>query len=29
MIVLASDFDNTLYFQNIENGYKEQDIQAI
>ena len=29
MIVLASDFDNTLYFQNRVNGYKKQDIQSI
>lgn len=27
--VLASDFDNTLFFRNIENGFKEEDIKAI
>lgn len=29
MRALASDFDGTLYFKDLENHYKEQDIQAI
>ncbi len=29
MKVLASDFDNTLYFKNLEKGFKDSDIQAI
>lgn len=29
MKVLASDFDNTLYFKNEKNGFKNDDIQAI
>lgn len=27
--VLASDFDNTLFFRNIGDGFKEEDIKAI
>lgn len=27
--VLASDFDNTLFFRNVKDGYKECDITAI
>lgn len=29
MYVLASDFDNTLFFRNIEGGFKNEDFQAI
>lgn len=29
MKVLASDFDNTLFFRNIENGFYQEDIEAI
>ncbi len=29
MKVLASDFDNTLFFRNVEGGFKEEDIQSI
>lgn len=29
MSVLASDFDNTLFFRNIEDGFKDEDLQAI
>ncbi len=29
MKVLASDFDNTLFFGNHDGGFKEEDIQAI
>lgn len=29
MKVLASDFDNTLYFKNEKNNFKDNDIQAI
>lgn len=29
MKVLASDFDNTLYFKNEKDGFKDDDIQAI
>lgn len=29
MKVLASDFDNTLYFKNIDNGFYDCDIEAI
>lgn len=29
MKVLASDFDNTLYFRNVENGFRQEDVEAI